>query len=296
MRYAFWPGCVSRGGCPELYPAALAVAEKVGLDLVELEQATCTGAGVIGERNEELVDALNARTFAMAEQMGLDTIMTICSTCQGVMSSVNYRLRENPAYREKINGHLRDEGLSYQGTVRVTHMMWAIVEELGLEKLANLVTHPLRGLKVAPFYGCYILRPRYVLGIDEQPHRREYLERIIGVLGAEAVDYSGKWKCCGFPIMTINESNGLRMVASHTLEAKQKGAHVMVTPCPLCHLNLDEFQPSASAQAGKPINLPVLHLPQLIGAAIGFNAKVLGLRRHIVSTEPFIQMTGIPRG
>ena len=155
MRYAFWPGCVSRAGTPELYPAATRVAEHIGMELIELEQANCTGAGVLGERNEELVDTLNARNFALAEMMGLDTLLTICSTCQGVMSGVNYKLREKPEYLAKINESLAEEGLEYKGTVRVTHMMWAVVEELGLDDLKEMVVRPLNGLKIAPFYGCY---------------------------------------------------------------------------------------------------------------------------------------------
>tara|TARA_B100001123_G_C15329868_1_gene1030838 strand:- start:1123 stop:2007 length:885 start_codon:yes stop_codon:yes gene_type:complete len=293
MRYAFWPGCVSKAGTPELFPAATAVANKIGMDLVELDQANCTGAGVLGERNEELVDTLNARNFAMAEQMGLDTILTICSTCQGVMSSVNYKLREKPEYLAKINENLKEEGLEYKGTVRVTHMMWAVVEELGLDKLSEMVVNPLTGLRIAPFYGCYILRPRYVLGMDEHPDRTQYLEKIIAALGAEPIDYEGKLRCCGFPIMTINQDNGLKMVANHTLEAKDKGAHALVTPCPLCHLNLDEFQPRAASKAGESIDMPVLHLPQLIGSALGFNVKEMGLKRHIISTDNFVEIAGI---
>ena len=295
MRYAFWPGCVSKGGTPELYPSAMAVAARVGMDLVELEQATCTGAGILGEHSPRLADTLNARTFALAEREGLDTLVTICSTCQGVMSAANYRLRERPEYLAEINEVLREESLEYRGTVRVTHMMWALVEEVGLEELKRLVVHPLRNLKVGPFYGCYILRPRYVLGMDDHPDRDTYLERIIEAVGAEPVDYSGKWKCCGFPILTINRKNSVAMVANHTSEAKEKGAHVMVTPCPLCHLNLDGYQPQASGMRGRQIDLPILHLPQLIGAAIGLSARELHLQRHIVSTEPFIQFTGIPR-
>ena len=296
MRYAFWPGCVSKSGTPELFPTATAVAEKAGMELVELEQATCTGAGAMGESNPKLVDTLNARTFALAEREGLDTLLTICSTCQGVMSAVNYRLREQPDYLAEINETLREEGLEYKGTLRITHMMWALVEEVGLDELKKMVFRPLRGLKVAPFYGCYILRPRYVLGMDENPNRDTYLEQLIEAVGAEPVEYSGKLKCCGFPILTTNTDNAVTMVGNHSAEAKEKGAHVMVTPCPLCHLNLDGYQPTASHKRGQNIDLPVLHLPQMIGAAIGFNAKELQLKRHIVSTEPFIQLTGLPRG
>jgi succinate dehydrogenase / fumarate reductase cytochrome b subunit len=295
MRYAFWPGCVSKGGTPELYPTATSVAEKVGMELVELDQATCTGAGALGEHDPKLVDVLNARTFALAEREGLDTLLTICSTCQGVMSAVNYRLREQPEYLAEINETLREEGLEYKGTLRVTHMMWALVEEVGIDHLKTMVSRPLRGVKIAPFYGCYILRPRYVLGMNEHPNRETYLEQLIEAVGAEPVDYEGKTKCCGFPILTTNNDTAVTMVGNHSSEAKEKGAHVMVTPCPLCHLNLDGYQPNASSKRGDNINLPVLHLPQMIGAALGFNETELHLKRHIISTNSFVEMSGIQR-
>ena len=97
MKYAFYPGCVSRGGCPELYPAAKLICERLGIELEEMPGASCTGAGVLQEKNRTLGDTLNARTFAMAENLGLP-IMTICSTCQGVMSQANHRLKNDPEY------------------------------------------------------------------------------------------------------------------------------------------------------------------------------------------------------
>ena len=108
MRYAFYPGCVSRGGCPELYPSVLAVADRIGLDLVELKGASCTGAGALQESNPLLGDTLNARTFAMAQQLDLP-IMTICSTCQGVMAQAKRKL-EDEAYRAEVNELLAEEG------------------------------------------------------------------------------------------------------------------------------------------------------------------------------------------
>ena len=106
------------------------------------------------------------------------------------------------------------------------------------------------------------------------------------------VDYSGKTRCCGFPILTINEKNSVAMVAKHTLDVKELGADAMVTPCPLCHLNLDGFQPKASAQAGRSIGMPILHLPQAIGLAMGISPADLGLRRHIVNTRPLVTKLG----
>lgn len=287
MKYAYYPGCVSQGGCPELFKAMGAIAPKLGLELTILKEAACTGAGVLQERNKVLGDTLNARTFAMAERLGLP-IMTICSTCQGVMSQANFRLKSDPEYRAKINGYLKEEGLEYKGTTDVKHLMWILVEDIGLSKLKGMVKSPLKDIAMAPFYGCYIVRPSNQLGIDDAHRRDTYLEQIIAALGAVAVDYSGKTRCCGFPLLTMNRTNSLTMAGNHLTEAKTKGADAMVTPCPLCHLNLDGQQPEAAAVKKMQIGMPVLHLPQLIGLALGAAPKELGLNKHIVSAKTLV--------
>ena len=287
MKYAWYPGCVSQGACPELFTATLAVADKLGIELVELKEAACTGAGILSERNPELSDTLNARTFAMAERLGLP-LMTICSTCQGVMSQANYKLQNDPEYLAKINETLALEGLEYKGTTKVSHLLWVIVEDIGLDKVKPLVERPLTGVKIAPFYGCYILRPTMYLGFEDQPERDTYIEKITTTLGGIAVEYSGKTKCCGFPILTMNEKASYAMAGDHLIEAKQEGADVMVTPCPLCHLNLDGAQPKAARQKKMQIGLPIIHLPQMIGLAFGIPPKKLGLNRHIVNTKSFV--------
>jgi len=165
-----------------------------------------------------------------------------------------------------------------------------IIEDVGMEKLRSYVTTPLTHLRVAPFYGCYIIRPSNALGLDEHPERQTSLETVITALGGQVVDFSGKTRCCGFPILTINERNSVAMVAKHTTEALDKGADAMVTPCPLCHLNLDGYQPKAMSQAKRPIDLPILHLPQLIGLAMGISPRDLGLQRHIISTQNVISL------
>ena len=142
MRYAYYPGCVAQGGAPELFHAMKLVGERLGFTLEHLKEAACTGAGVLQERDPELGDTLNARTFAMAEQRGLP-LMTICSTCQGVMSQANHRLKADPDYRNFINTYLEPEGLSYNGTTEVKHFMWILVEDYGLDRLKEHVTKPL---------------------------------------------------------------------------------------------------------------------------------------------------------
>jgi succinate dehydrogenase cytochrome b subunit len=262
------------------------VAEALGIELVELEDGNCTGAGVISETNEFLGDVINARNFALAEKLGLP-LMNVCSTCQGVQSGVMYRIQTYAGYLEKINEELASEGLSFSGELTVKNFMWVLVEDLGLDKLRAAVTRPLSGLRFGPFYGCYIIRPSKVLSEEGQyPERFQYLERIIEAVGAEPVDYTGKTKCCGFPIVTMNKRNSLEMAGSHILEAKELGADALVTPCPLCHLNLDAQQPAASAQKGVQLDFPILHLPQMIGLALGMSPEELRLDRHVVSTKP----------
>ncbi len=284
MNYAFFPGCVSKGACPELYQSVMQVYPQLGIDLDEMTTASCTGAGVLQEKDVKLGDTLNARTFALAEQQGLP-IMTICSTCQGVMSQANHRLITQPSYREEINQFLQEEGLNYRGTTTIKHFLWILLEDVGEDVLLEKITRPLTGLRAAPFYGCYIQRPTEALGFEEHPDRGKSLERIIEILGAEVVDFPGKTRCCGFPILTINKINSLSMVATHTQDAKSHGADIMVTPCPLCHLNLDGMQTQAASQHNTSINLPILHLPQLLGLAMGMDPKTLGLTRNLISPE-----------
>ena len=282
MNYAFFPGCVSKGACPELYQSVMQVYPKLGIDLEEMTTVSCTGAGVLQEKDVKLGDALNARTFALAEQQGLP-IMTICSTCQGVMSQANHRLTTQPSYLREINQLLQEEGLNYRGTTTIKHFLWILLEDVGEDVLRKQITKPLTGLRAAPFYGCYIQRPTDALDFEEHPDRGKSLERIIEILGAEVVDFPGKTRCCGFPILTINKINSLSMVATHTQDAKSHGADIMVTPCPLCHLNLDGMQAQAASQHNTSINLPILHLPQLLGLAMGMDSKTLGLTRNLIS-------------
>ena len=292
MTYAFFPGCVSKGGCPELYQSVMQVYPQLGIDLEEMTTAACTGAGVLQEKDLRLGDLLNAHTLALAERQGLP-IMTICSTCQGVMSQANHRLRTNSDYLAEINQALGEEGLTYHGTTTVKHFVWILLEDVGEETIRQSLKRPLTGLRAAPFYGCYLQRPSEALGFDEQPSRAESLETVMTLLGAEVVDFPGKSRCCGFPLLTINQSNSMQMVANHTTEAKTHGADVMVTPCPLCHLNLDGLQSTAAGQTNRDIHLPIFHLPQFLGLAMGMTPKALGLDRNLVSTRAVLEKLNV---
>ncbi len=283
MRVAYWPGCVSRGFTPELHGSMALVAERLGIELLELDRANCCGAGVIAEHNQELADALNARTFAMAEKTGL-AMMNICSTCQGAQSECQQRLDADTAYREHINAVLAEEGLRYEPGIDNKNFLWLLVEDYGLDRLKSLVRRPLAGLRVGPFYGCYVLRPTSRLGYAEHPERDQYLERVIEALGGDPVAYEGANKCCGFPVITMNRETSLSQAGRHIGDAIDAQADALVTPCPLCHLNLDLQQPDAAATVNRELGLPVLHFPQLVGLALGFEPKELGMTKHVVRT------------
>jgi succinate dehydrogenase / fumarate reductase cytochrome b subunit len=264
------------------------IAPLLDLELVELDRANCCGAGVIAEHNQELVDALNARTFAMAQQVeGAAGMMNICSTCQGAQSECQERLDADASYREDVNSHLSPEGLSYQqgGGWWNKNFLWLLVEEIGLDTLRSRVKRPLAGLRIAPFYGCYIVRPSRRLGFADNPERDMYLDYVIEALGAEPVEYAGARKCCGFPVITMNRTTSLRQAGRHLADAIDAGADCLVTPCPLCHLNLDLQQPAASKFVERELDIPVLHLPQMVGLALGLEPKELGMGKHVVSTR-----------
>jgi succinate dehydrogenase / fumarate reductase cytochrome b subunit len=219
--------------------------------------------------------------------------MTVCSTCQGVFSQARKRLKDNPNYLAQINEALAEQGMKYSGDVEVNHLLWILVENYGLDELGKAVVKPLAGLRVAPFYGCYLLRPSAALGFDEHPGRKTSLESLIEALGAEVVEFRGKTLCCGYPLVGVNDENSAAMVGTHTLEAKEKGADCMVTPCPLCHMNLDGVQPQAGEQRGTRIRMPVLHMTQLIGLALGIDPPDLGFDRHTVPVKDVLDKLGL---
>ena len=289
MKVAYWPGCVSRGFTPELHGSMEKVAPLLDIELVELDRASCCGAGVIAEHSQELADTLNARTFALAQQVeGADLMMNICSTCQGAQSECQQRLDASATYREHVNGTLAGEGLEYEANIVNKNFLWVLVEEIGLDNLKSMVKRPLTDLRVGPFYGCYIVRPTDRLKIDTEQPRDEYLGMVIETLGGTVIDYAGSHKCCGFPIITMNKQASLAQAGRHLGDATDADADCLVTPCPLCHLNLDLQQPMAAKEVGRDLKMPVLHLPQLVGLALGLEPKELGLQHHVVKPTSVI--------
>ncbi len=288
LRYAYFPGCVAQGACRELYLSTAALTKVLGIELIELKQAACCGSGTYKENSQLLEDTINARNLALAESLNLP-LLTHCSTCQGVIASVDERLKESqnhhPHYLEQVNSYLQKEHCSpYRGTTEVKHLLWVLVADFGLENLQKQVTRFLTGLNCAAFYGCYLLRGQKSLSYDN-PFEPESMEKLFQAVGANPIYYQGRTQCCGWPLSSYATEQSFRMAGSHIQEAIAAGADCLVTPCPLCHLNLDSRQKEVEKVIGTSLGLPVLHLSQLVALALGISPQELGLERHLVSTR-----------
>lgn len=283
MKLAYYPGCSAQSTCKELNVSMLRVADKLGLELVELTSASCTGSREIRAANRDLFLALNARIMAQAEALDLP-LMTICNTCTLNFFDVKKMLADEPETRERINGMLAELGLAYKGSVEVSHFLWVLLEKIGPERLKAMVVRPLNGLKLAAFYGCHIVRPPDHFDFVDSRNARS-IETLNEILGCDSIDYSGRVECCGFHNAAGNEKIAIKLTGRHIRSAKTGGAHAMVTPCPLCHTVLDTFQDDMARDLEEPLGLPILHLPQVVGLALGMSASELALDKHMVPVK-----------
>ncbi len=265
---AYYKGCLASLSAKELDSSTRALAPKVGYELIELESVTCCGAGDIHEAEPDYYLHLNARILAYAAATGSDTLMTVCNVCTLNLRQANHQLLNDAALRERVNDNLERVGAPrYEQDVDCVHFLWLVAGE-SFGTLQEVAHKGLRGLKIAPFYGCQILRPSKLMGFDD-PDKPDSLERIIAACGGEAIDYPAKIKCCGFPIIQAREDTALGEMIQPIEQAKEAGADAIVTPCPLCHLSLDAWQSKLKKQTGKDFQMPILHLSQLIGVAAG---------------------------
>ena len=294
MRVAYYKGCLASLSAKELDSSTKALAPKLGIELEELESVTCCGAGDIHEAEPDYYLHLNARILAYAEQTGADTLMTICNVCTLNLRQANFQLQNDDALRERVSDNLETVGAPrYSGGVEAKHLLWLIADGEGYEKLKEVAHKGLKGLKVAPFYGCQILRPSKLMGFED-PDRPWSLEAIIEACGGEAIDYPAKIKCCGFPIIQAREELALGELIQPIEQSLEAGADAMVTPCPLCHLSLDAWQQKLEASTGKSYQMPILHLSQLIGVAAGLDDSELKFKRHVVSIDPVLEKLEAP--
>ena len=289
MRLAYYPGCVAQESGKELDMSTRWVCRALGIELVPFSSFSCCGSGFVDEANEVLNIALNARNLAIAEKAGLD-MLTICSTCQGMLSLANLRLAD-PAVKSRVDTALKPIGIEYRGTTKVKHLLQVLIEDVGLDAIKAKVVRPLAGLKVGAFYGCHLLRPHDEMNWEsgEEPHA---FEDLLTAIGADPVYYRGRVMCCGFPIQFVKPGTA-SWIAGHQIEdAKAHGADAMATPCPLCHISLDAYQNRAGKAVGQRLDMPVFHFPQVVGLALGATPEEMGLPRHLVPTATAVAKIG----
>jgi succinate dehydrogenase / fumarate reductase cytochrome b subunit len=281
MKWAYYPGCSARSTCAELNEATHGVAGKLGVELVQLESATCTGARELRALDPIGFYTLNVRILALAEKLGLP-LLTICNTCTLNVLDAHAAFVDDRKLAEGINAQLSQEGLQYSGRTRISHFLWMLFENIGEEELQSHVVRPLTDLTVAAFYGCHITRPPNRYGFVDS-RNNVALERLAVILGCKPIDYSGRMECCGFHTAAHDERISVKLSGNHIRSAKENGAQAMVTPCPLCHTVLDGFQHEIENDLDTKLDMPVLHLPQLVGLALGMTPEELGIDHHLVA-------------
>jgi len=288
VKYAYFPGCSIHASAKEYAMAAKAVDKFLGVEFVEIPDWNCCGAiDAVYAYNPLLAVSLSARNLALAENMKMD-IVTLCSACFFTLSRANNMLRENADMKSKVDNAINDAGLKYTGEVKVRHYMDVLVNDVGMDKIRRQVKVPLKGLKVAPYYGCLIVRPTGIQRFDDPEHPTS-MDKVIEALGAESVYYPDKTTCCGASLVITDEEVMMEMTKHPLLTAKNAQADCIVTPCPMCHFNLDAKQKDIESHFDIKIGMPVLYITQLIGLAFGLPPKELGLQRNVVSPNKIFE-------
>lgn len=290
MKFAYYPGCSARSTCSELSVATQAVAAKLGIELVEFRSSSCTGSREVRAVNRDRFLTLNARLLAMADREDLP-MLTVCNTCTLNFLDTKKILDEEPETRDRVNANLANEDLKYTGRSRVTHFLWMLLEDVGEVTLRKAVVRPLEGLRLAAFYGCHIIRPPAHFGFVESRNVKS-IETLNEILGCSSINYSGRTECCGFHTAASNEKIAIKLTGRHIKSAKDGGAQAMVTPCPLCHTVLDSFQREMERDLKTKLDMPILHIPQLVGLALGMSPEELQLERHMVPVNLQLGLVG----
>jgi heterodisulfide reductase subunit B len=282
MRYTYYPVCSAEATSKAYDISARAVCKKLDVELVELEDWNCCGSTSYFSVRELESFAISARNLAIAEQMGPDDLVAICSACYTILAKTNSYLANSPKLKAEINEALAQAGRWYNGTVRVRHLVDVLVNDVGYEAISNKVERRLSKLKVAPYYGCQLSRPS---GTFDDPEFPVTLDRLMEALGAEPVPFPMKAKCCGGMMMFTKEDAAVNLCYELLRCAVDAEADVIVCACPLCEINLEAYQGKVNAAMGTNFRIPVMHFTQLVGFALGCDPKDLALDKQVIPVD-----------
>lgn len=286
MKYAYFPGCVIpyKENVYEL--STRKVAQRLEIQLIDLKGANCCGLN-LGPIDYLTSVVLAARDLSLAEEIGCD-LVTLCNGCFGHLTKVRRELLKDQELRDAVNRILNNINREFEGKCEVRHFVQVLLRDIGSSKIREMVTRPVEGLRVAPFYGCHIVKPSDEIGFED-PEETILLDSLIKATGAECVNFVGKNACCGAPIVEIDEKLSLNIARDKLIQIKKTGAEAIVTICPFCHLQLDLNQLAIEEEFSETYNIPVLYYTQLLGLAMGFTPNELGLYENRVPVENILR-------
>ena len=283
MNYTYFPGCSQQSTAFDYDHSARAVMKALDSSLVTLPDWNCCGATGAEVISDLLSVTLPARNLAKVQAMG-DQIVTTCSACYLNLFRVNSRLAIDPRLQEDMNTVLGEIGLHYEGQVRVRHLLELLVTDIGVKAIARRAQRRLGGLRVAPYYGCLVVRPYAEFDGPDLPMS---MDHVLMALGASVVPYALKTRCCGGVLMTTRKDIGVKLVGD--LLSPIRDVDCVVTVCPLCQLNLEAYQREAAREMGAPVNVPVLYFTQFIGLAFGLTEDDLKLNASLIGTQKLMK-------
>jgi heterodisulfide reductase subunit B len=278
VKYSYFPGCSLKGLGRAYEESFLPVMRHLGVDLEELDDWNCCGATAYMAVDEAKACVLAARNLALAGKAGHAQVVAPCAACYLVLNKTKHTIEDYPATRATVDRALGVVGLKYDGTTAVRHPLDILVNDVGLDAIKQKVVRPLRGLAVATYYGCQIVRPYATF--DDQ-YNPVTMDRLLEALGATVVRYPLKTKCCGGSLTGTVPDAGVRMVYILLSEARKRGAQCVATVCPLCQFNLDAYHAQITAAYGR-LDMPTVYFSQLMGLAFGLPEKRLGLNRAAI--------------
>ncbi len=273
MKYAYYPGCSLEKTQRGYDESVREIFKTLGQELLEIDDWNCCGATIYMSAQETVSLAVSSRNLALAEKMGLE-ILAPCSSCFTILSKTNRILNQIPEMHRDVNEALTEGGLSYTGKTKVRHPVDILMNDIGIETILQNSKKSLNGLKVAPYYGCQIVRPEKGFDDRENPI---LLDKMFNKCGADVVYYPMKVRCCGGMLMTTFEDTALKLNMELLQCAQENGADVIVTTCPLCHFNLEAYQEKINEKYQTKYRIPILYFTQLLGIVLGLPEKKLGL-------------------
>ena len=286
---SYYPGCSLHATGVEFNISTKAVAEMLNLNLVEPEGWKCCGTSPAHNTNHYRSVKLPMETLAIAKDMGHSYMTMPCAACFSRFRIAIHEVQHDSELRNKIAD---DIGFEYTGGIKVDNLLTTITDRVGYEAAVKPVSKPLKGLKVACYYGCLLTRPPDVTG-SGNPEYPMNMDRLMEALGAEAVDWSYKTDCCGGSLSLSTLEISLDLSHKILQNAVECGADIISTACPLCHANLDVFQKPIKDEYGEDFDIPVVYFTQLMGAAYGLDAKTLGLDKHFTDGAGLLRDKGL---